>query len=86
MRTIEEIKADIERCKKCDFPTCTLLDPEWRDIGFKCVHCPATYKSNLKDFELELLQAITSNIPLDRLETICKAENEKILSEINLHE
>ena len=71
MRTIKEIKADIELCKKC-------VEKQLADNGckFKCQLCEFINASNINDLEIELCQAITANIHLDRLEQICNAERD----------
>lgn len=68
MRTIEEIKADIASCEACEKHK-SICDR-------KCPICKHIHDSNKDMFENELLCALTSDIPLDRLEVICKAEKD----------
>lgn len=78
MRTIEDIKADIEACKACT---------KYKSLcKGDCKICDCIHDSNLSNYEYEFFKVIASCISLERLEQICKAENEKILSEINSHE
>lgn len=70
MRTIAEIKADITRCQKCK-------EQISRDcLLSNCQDCSYIHFANLKDLRMEFLQALTSDIPLDDLETLCQAWRE----------
>jgi hypothetical protein len=68
MRSVEDIKADIASCEACEKHK-SICDR-------KCPICEHIHDSNKDMFENELLCALTSDIPLDRLEEICKADKE----------
>lgn len=73
MRTIEEIKADIEKFNKCDRKSnhCP------KDIcKIQSNECDRIHERRTNELQIELLQALTETIPLDRLEQICNAERD----------
>lgn len=72
MRPIEEIKTDIERCKLCDPPKCTMR--EGTTSGCQtCKAIPCTADNKLL---FEYLKAVKHDIPNDRFEEICEAERD----------
>lgn len=70
-RDIVDIKADYEKAVKCD----ELIDG-CAGGGIKCKFCEYTLPYSLDEIKLELLQALTANIPLDELEQMCVAKRE----------
>lgn len=72
MRTIEKIKAEIAESKPCNENYKTKLCSK-RDCEEHIHECRAGYRNYVETLNNELLNAITSNIPLPELETICKA-------------
>jgi hypothetical protein len=75
MRTIEEIKADIENSRECD----KILEGVGL-IGLcpkgTCQFCDLYTSGGTTDLKLELYETLTADIPLDRLAEICNAERE----------
>ena len=71
MRTIEEIKADLAKAEKCEelINSCTE----------ECDNCEWDIDRNTIDLKIELFNALTNAIPLDRLEVLCQAEREAII-------
>ena len=69
-RPIDEIKADLEKARKCEATQET--DGCWGSDD--CYMCDLRTIKTAERFELELLQAITRDIPQSRLEEICNFE------------
>ena len=73
MQTIDEIKANLERAKKCDAKQ--QIDACW--CSDDCPMCELRTIKTVNQIEHELFRAIASDIPFDRLREICAAEQDK---------
>lgn len=70
MRTIEKIKTDYEKAVKC-------WETESEDCpADDCENCEYNTKKDIHELRCELLQAITADIPFDRIQEICNAERD----------